>query len=464
MFIRAVDKKNHKDGKVYRYYRLVHSYRIGDKPRQQVLLNLGTLEDLPREKHKLLADRIEERLTGTTSMFQGTDRQVEQLAGKFSEEIIKKGLFPVSGKRTKFGKEDSREWEEADLASIDMEDCREVGGAWLCKQAFEKAGMSQSLTAMGFNESEAAMAMILIAAKMLHPSSELETERWLNNNTELSRLFGIEQQSITRYQLYKTATRLYQMKDELEGMLYRLCSGLFSSRDTIIIYDLTNMYFEGRMQGSEKAMFGRSKEKRSDCRLIGLSLVIDSIGFFRYSQLYPGNISEPSTLKDVLAKLRGTLPVRKEKPVVTIDAGIATDGNLAMLAQEGYDYVSVSRSKPKGYIRISPKALHIEDNTGGKIQIEKILVEGYQDTFLRVKSENKSIKESSIDEKLTQGFEQRLDYLKQGLPIPRRLKRITAVHEHVGRLKDQFSSVAKHYRINYLEDQPRGLVKDITWE
>ncbi len=84
-----------------------------------------------------------------------------------------------------------------------------------------------------------------------------------------------------------------------------------------------------------------------------------------------------------------------------------------------------------------------------KIEIEKVSVEGYQDTFLRVKSENKSVKESSMDEKLTQRFEQRLEYLKQGLSLPRRLKRITAVHEHVGRLKDQFSSVAKYYQIDY---------------
>ena len=464
MFIRVVDKKNRKDGKTYKYYRLVHSYRVGNKTRQQVILNLGKLENLPRQKHKFLADRIEELITGTTSMFQDTDKQVDTLARKFSSEIIKKGLFPVSGHRTKLGKEISGEWEEVDLSSIDMEDNREVGGAWLCKQAFEKVGLSQCLTEIGFDEREAAMAMAMIAAKMLHPSSELETERWLQNNTELPRLFGLNPESVTRYLLYKTAIGLYEGKDIIEDTLYKLCSGLFSNRDNIIIYDLTNMYFEGRMHGSEKADFGRSKEKRSDCRLIGLSLAIDSIGFFRYSELYPGNISEPSTLEDVLGKIKDKLPVKKEKPVVTMDAGIATDENLSMLKQEGYDYVCVSRSKPKGYLKISPKTLFIEDNTGSKIEIEKVSVEGCEDTFLRVKSEKKSMKESSIDEKLTRRFEQRLVYLKQGLSQPRRLKKITAVHEYVGRLKDQYSKVAKYYQINYVEDHENDLIKDITWK
>lgn len=37
--------------------------------------------------------------------------------------------------------------------------------------------------------------------------------------------------------------------------------------------DLTNTYFEGRKVSSELAAFGRSKEKRSDCKLVVLALV-----------------------------------------------------------------------------------------------------------------------------------------------------------------------------------------------
>ena len=37
--------------------------------------------------------------------------------------------------------------------------------------------------------------------------------------------------------------------------------------DKIILYDLTNTYFEGRKLHSHLAMFGNSKEKRKDARL-----------------------------------------------------------------------------------------------------------------------------------------------------------------------------------------------------
>ena len=280
MFIRAVDKKNKKDGKTYRYYRLVHAYRIGDKQRQQVVLNLGDLKELSREKHKQLADRIEEKVTGSASIFQTPDKEIEKLAENYAAEIIKKGIFPAPGKKQKLKSAPQQKEELVDPSTIDMDDSRELGGGWLCKQAFEKIGLPKTLANLGFDDYESAMAMILIAAKMLHPSSELETERWLQTHTELPRLFDIDEQEITRYRLYQSAEKLYQHREELESLLYDLCSGLFSHENHIVIYDLTNMYFEGMMKSSSKAMFGRSKEKRSDCRLIGLSLAIDSLGFF----------------------------------------------------------------------------------------------------------------------------------------------------------------------------------------
>ncbi|MCP3667647.1 MAG: hypothetical protein GY696_35015, partial [Gammaproteobacteria bacterium] len=38
------------------------------------------------------------------------------------------------------------------------------------------------------------------------------------------------------------------------------------------------------------AAYGHSKEKRSDCPLVTLALVLDGSGFSRRSQIFPGNI------------------------------------------------------------------------------------------------------------------------------------------------------------------------------
>ena len=73
------------------------------------------------------------------------------------------------------------------------------------------------------------------------------------------------------------------------------------------LYDLTNTYFEGEMAGNAKARHGRSKEKRSDCPLVTLGLVLDGSGFVRRSQMFEGHVSEAKTLETMLQGLAAPL-------------------------------------------------------------------------------------------------------------------------------------------------------------
>ena len=431
--------------------------------RQQTLLNLGKLEELDSSLHKALADRIETLLTGASSMFSIENKLVESLARRFVLEIQAKGLFPSKKRKSSLGVATSSDYQEINIESIEEEESRELGGEWLCKQSFEKLGIDKLLGQVGMNETQIGMAQMLLTAKMLHPGSELEIERWLKENSGAMELYGEETFTTTRYRLYQAATKLYQEKDLIEKELYSICSGLFSKRNKIVIYDLTNMYFEGQMRGSSKAMFGRSKEKRSDCRLIGLSLAIDSRGFVRHSQIHKGNVSEPETLEEMLTNVESNLLFSNEKPVVVMDAGIATQDNLDLIKSKNYDYICVSRTRPAKFDFLSENATIINDNRGNKIEVQKVFVEDKDDCFLHIKSDQKGLKEASMDEKITQRFEERLNHLKQGLSLPRRTKTIVAVHETIGRIKDQFSKVAKLYKIEYEENADKGVVTNITW-
>lgn len=84
--------------------------------------------------------------------------------------------------------------------------------------------------------------------------------------------------------------KLYKVKDTLEQYLSRRTNEMFDLEDRIILYDLTNTYFEGRMQGSRMAKFGRSKEKRNDARIVVLAVVVNREGFLKYSNLFEGNV------------------------------------------------------------------------------------------------------------------------------------------------------------------------------
>ena len=47
----------------------------------------------------------------------------------------------------------------------------------------------------------------------------------------------------------------------------------------------------------------RSKEKRTDCPLVTLGMVLDGSGFVRRSKTFAGNVSEGSTLETMLTGL-----------------------------------------------------------------------------------------------------------------------------------------------------------------
>jgi len=91
---------------------------------------------------------------------------------------------------------------------------------------------------------------------------------------------------------------------------------------------------------------GKSKEKRTDCPLVTLALVVDQHGFPIYSRIYKGNQSEPLTLTDILEKIyesSGNIIDKIEKPAIAMDRGIATKENLAYLKENNYSYFIIER-------------------------------------------------------------------------------------------------------------------------
>jgi hypothetical protein len=202
--------------------------------------------------------------------------------------------------------------------------------------------------------------------------------------------------------------KLFDEKEKIEDFLSIKTGQLFDIEDKIYVYDLTNTYFEGRKQGSKIARFGRSKEKRNDCRIVVLALVINPEGFIKYSGIFEGNMQDSRTLKEVVTKLRsGTSTSRRA--IVVIDAGIATEENLEMLIENGFEYVCVSRSNLKKYtVNHSCPPVELEDKKKQKIKLQKVVSEKHNDYLLKIDSEAKRTKEVSMNNRFQEGFEKGL--------------------------------------------------------
>jgi len=202
-----------------------------------------------------------------------------------------------------------------------------------------------------------------IAIRATHPASEQATARWIRNNSDICRLTGYDMDKVTKDKLYKSAVRLFGVRKELMSHLSSWTKELFDYDDNLILYDPTNTYAEGRYDESRVWDYGRSKEKRHDCKLIVLALVVNRHGFPMHYQLFDGRMSDTDSLQKILDSLDGQMKSLGVSPIVVMDAGISTEENLGMLKEKSYKYLCVSRSSSKVFETIEGEQKQLlEDN------------------------------------------------------------------------------------------------------
>jgi transposase len=306
-----------------------------------------------------------------------------------------------------------------------------------------------------------------IVGRMLHPGSERSTHRWLQEKSGFGELVGYDFDRLSLDQFYKISDVLLSKKEELENFLYKKEKSLFNLDEIITLYDLTNTYFEGSGKYNDKAAFGRSKEKRSDCRLVTLALVLNRDGFPKRSEILPGNISEPKTLKDILQKLH--TDNKATKPMIIMDAGIATEENLKYLKEQGYTYIVVSRKR-------DPVMPEDGDEIIVKKQGENVVTAKFVDNLetgereLYCNSTAKAKKEHGIRDTFCQRFEEDLTKLAQGLHKKGCVKKYDKVLVSLGRLKEKYKRVSGKYEITVekgdrdAKDEKNSVAVSITWD
>jgi len=459
MFIKPYIKYNKTTCERYTVYKLCESYRLHGGIYHRIIIGFGKLEELPTdEQKKLLASRVEELIIngGNTLLIALADEKVEKLAHYYYGEIKRKRRYDV-----KRGKED---WETVNMGTMKNKDAREIGAEWLCKQTFDQLGIGDFLKQQKWTQEQISLATTHIISRAVYPASELKTVSFIKENSAVCEITGYDKDKITKDSLYGISHKLYSVKSPLEQHLSRRTNELFDLEDKIFLYDLTNTYFEGQMRASAIAKFGRSKEKRNDARIVVLAMVINREGFLKYSNVFRGNMSDCKTLETVIETLSKQTSAVQRKPIIVIDAGIATDDNLAMLKSKGYDYLCVSRSNLKEYYADTQSTpVKIKDKRDQPIELLKVKVMDDDDHYLWVKSHAKALKENSMNGLLSQRFEEGIQNINVGILSKGGTKKLDKVHQRIGRLKQKYPSVHKYYEIS-VTDNGKGLATGVSYK
>jgi transposase len=461
MFIRKVDHKNRKNRQQYYTYKLVDSIRTERGPRQRVILNLGVGFDLPKEKWKDCANCIEGIITGQRPLID-YPKEIRRLASRYARKIIRKQASVIAE-----GEDILPDYATIDVNSVDNEEVRTVGAEYVIYHTIKELEIDRKLRELGLNRHQVAAALGVIAGRMIVPCSERATHSWLQNVSALDELMGVDFSNLSLDRVYKVSDWLLRHKDALEGHLCRSEGQLFALEEKVILYDLTNTFFEGSGKYNPKARHGRSKDKRNDCPLVTLGLILDINGFPKNSRIFEGNVSEPKTLDKMIRGLAGGDIFKDSllKPTIVLDAGIASEANIQWLKDKHYPYIVVSRKK-KRQIPLDLTMVPVkEGDKTNTVFVQAGLAKNQQTDELELycHSIDKEKKEESIKTKFQQRFEAELLKARNALELRNGTKRYDKVIERIGRLKEKYKLVSHTYKVIVAKDSETDRAKNITW-
>ncbi|MBI5749677.1 MAG: IS1634 family transposase [Nitrospinae bacterium] len=460
MFIREVTHLEKKNNTEYSTYKIVESVRIPRGPRQRILLNLGTDFSLAEDKWKDLISRIEELITGQEPLFEYPE-EIETFARRYARKIIRQQSSVVQVR------EDSSpqylpDYQIVDINSVENEDARTVGAEHVVLRTIKELGLEERLLELGFSDLQMKVAIGVIAGRMIDPASERATHIWLQGISGIDELMDTDFNHLSQDMVYKVSDRLLKHKQKIEEHLSWKERNLFNLKERIILYDLTNTFFEGSGKYNPKAHFGRSKEKRTDCSLVTLGLVLDADGFPKRSKIFNGNVSEPKTLKEMIQDL--SCEKSLSKPIIVMDAGIATEANIKWLKDKDnqYPYLVVSRKKTKD-IPDNIEMITVKEDKHTIVKIGLVENKESDEIELYCHSTGKEKKEKDMKSFFTQRLEEELEKANQSLLKKSGTKRYDKVVERIGRLKERFKRIAYRYEITIKKDSKTNKVVSINY-
>ena len=451
MYIRAVETKNKKTGKIYTAYKLIESYRSEKGPRQRIIMSLD-IPELSKADLKVLAFLLESKLSGQATTYDNTDLSA------VADKVLDNYKLTQEKKTNKKIIDKDSNMVTIDLNSINTNQSRSLGIEMVADTFYNNLAFDKIFDDLKYSSRQKALAKATILGRLISPGSEASTTTWLKERTSLIEMLDYDISGIGKNALYEISDLLLSNKNYIEEQLIKKENTLFPDDRNIFLYDLTNTYFRGSCKKNEIAHRGKSKEKQSTAPLVTLALVVNGLGFPVFSQIYKGNQSEPITLKDVLKDLLKDEDSSfiKTRSTIAMDRGIATADNLKLLKEMNYPYVIIERRDiSKDYINEfknhKKTFTEIKDSKDQSVYIKKEILESGGSRVLCL-SEMRKVKEEAMDKKREDRFLVDIEKLNKSV-VNGKIKKSDKVYIRVGRIKQKYSAIAKYYEIQVKVDE-----------
>ena len=306
MFVRI------KNSHGYKYLQIVESKREGKKVKQRVLTTLGQLDALSA------SGKIDD-LTRSLAKFSSLRAVIDA----HRQGTIQAHRTLAIGPALVF----ERLWQQLGIDEVIRRQLSESR----CRFSLERA------------------IFLTVLHRLLDPGSDRAAERW-KEDFQIKGTEGIELHHLYRamgwlgeqsIQHGHDARSLRSRKDLIEEELFRRNRDLFSELQ-LVFFDTTSLYFEG--QGGESlGQYGHSKDHRPDLKQMVVGAVLDGVGRPICCELWPGNLTDVSSLIPVIQRLKRRFAIASV--CVVADRGMISAQTIEKLESEelGMSYILGAR-------------------------------------------------------------------------------------------------------------------------
>jgi transposase len=218
--------------------------------------------------------------------------------------------------------------------SLELAEAWSFGGLAVLHQAWEDFGLGTIFNFLP-DARTAGLLKAMTLGRILFPSAKLALVDHARG-TLLAAACGLDQATEDFDE-----DDLYAAMDELNGQWVgiekRLYQHSFPQGVSLVLYDLTSVYFEG--DGPEgTSQYGHSRDHRSDRPQVLLAVATDAQGVPLHLEVLRGNRGDTTTLQGLLATLRRRFGIREA--VFVFDGGMSSKVNLEAMDELGLQYVT----------------------------------------------------------------------------------------------------------------------------
>lgn len=304
----------------YRYLQIAHNRREGKRVKQSIIATLGRLDTL------------------TDS---GAIDQLLHSAARFAERVLVLS-------------ESSREAPHRPNAQV-----RSTGPALIFERLWRETGCREVLRkrlAPRHHHFDVERAVFMtVLHRLMVSGSDRSALQWCRDQA-IDGTAGLELQHLYRAMGWlgealgdpePDAPSPRRTKDLIEEELFARRRDLFSALD-LVFFDTTSLFFTGN-GGDTLGRYGKSKDRRNECKQMVLGMVIDGDGIPVCSEMWPGNTTDVTTLDRVADRLQRRFGVHRV--CLVADAGMVSKKMIAAVEARGWLYILGTRLRRTKEVR-----------------------------------------------------------------------------------------------------------------